>query len=314
MKRSKLKANQNRVGWLFISPFVVGFALIYLWVFIDSILFSFSRTDMSPTGFSRIWIGWENYQEVLFRNATYNRIVVDSLAQLAFNTVVILIFSLFVAVVLNQKFKGRTFFRAVFFLPIILYTGILLTAEHSNTIMNGAYGGASIDTSPIQAQTVMSTADIQVFFSGVNIGPELTEYVVSAVNNIFFILVNSGVQVIIFLAGLQSISPELYEAAAIEGSSGWETFWKITFPIISPIIYLNLIYTIIDTLTGNFNEAVSMITTLTLNGGQFGVASALAWIYCVIIAVIIGLCAIVVSRFVFYQEGSRPNDRRKARR
>ena len=142
--------------------------------------------------------------------------------------------------------------------------------------------------------------DIQRLFSGIKIGSELVEYVANAVNNIFNIVNRSGVQMLIFLGGLQSISPSIYEASSIEGATAWETFWKITFPMISPMILVNAIYTIIDSFTAKSNVVMSYISQTYETSKEL--STAMSWIYFVVIMAIIGLIFLILSSFVFYQK------------
>ena len=147
---------------------------------------------------------------------------------------------------------------------------------------------------------IISVLDVQQLFASMKIGGELVTYVVGIVNNVYNIINYSGVQMLIFLAGLQSISPSIYEACTIDGASGWETFWKITFPMISPMILVNAVYTVIDSFTRTNNPAMNYIAKI-YDAGQMEQATAMYWMYFIIIAVIIILVAAVASSFVFYQ-------------
>ena len=151
------------------------------------------------------------------------------------------------------------------------------------------------------ASDIVSAIDIEVLFANMRVGTEIVEYVVRAINNIFNIVNRSGVQMLIFLAGLQSISPAIYESCQIDGATGWETFWKITFPMISPMILVNGIYTVIDSFTTDSNTVMKFIANeYTKSSGQ-EVSSAMAWMYFMIVIVAIALIAAILSAFVFYQ-------------
>ena len=151
------------------------------------------------------------------------------------------------------------------------------------------------------AASIVSSLDIEKMFSGMAIGTELVQYVANAINNIYDIVNRSGVQILIFLAGLQSISPAIYESVQIDGATSWETFWKITFPMISPMILVNAVYTIIDSFTTNSNAVMSFIarTYSQVNGDV--VSSAMAWMYFLIVILILAAIAGILSAFVFYQ-------------
>ena len=160
-------------------------------------------------------------------------------------------------------------------------------------------GGIDDGSGSAAGSGIISMLDVQVLFQSMAVGGELVTYVVSLVNSIYSIINYSGVQMLIFLAGLQSISPAIYEACRIDGASGWETFWKVTFPMISPMILVNAIYTVIDSFTRPNAGIMSMIKTVG-ETNECG-ATAIYWIYFVVVMVIIGIVAAVASTLVFYQ-------------
>ena len=149
------------------------------------------------------------------------------------------------------------------------------------------------------ANQIVSSMDVERLFSGMAVGDGLVTWVSNTINNIYNIVNRSGVQMLIFLAGLQSISPAIYEACRIDGASGWETFWKITFPMISPMILVNAIYTIIDSFTRTTNPAMNFINNY--NGPNEEVSIAMAWVYFIIGMLVIAVVAAIASSFVFYQ-------------
>ncbi|MEG6611449.1 sugar ABC transporter permease [Pseudoclostridium thermosuccinogenes] len=307
-KRRRLSMEQKRdlKGWIFVSPFVLGFLVLFVWIFIDSFRFSFMNVQLqSQGGYTTTFIGWKNYLKMLTIDPDFNRQLIGSVQDMLLDTPIIVMFSLFIAVVLNQKMKGRTFFRAVFFIPVILATGIIERADMSNSIMNAYQNIQGIDTGMAQlheATTELFSRRELVFYMQriFDFSPTLMNMTVGAASNIYSVVNNSGVQILIFLAGLQAISPSIYEAAYMEGCSGWECFWKITFPMISPLILVNVIYSIVDSFTGSSNQVMNSITA-SMRGGQYGEAAAKAWMYFLVAAVFITLISFVVSRFVFYQ-------------
>ena len=156
----------------------------------------------------------------------------------------------------------------------------------------------------MQAQ-LLDTMDIEKLFASMKVGTELVEYVTQMVNNIFDIVNRSGVQILIFLAGLQSISPAIYEASRIDGATSWETFWKITFPMISPMIMVNGVYTIIDSFTTTANPVMTFIDSVysSTTSGQGQVqSSAMSWLYFIIVMLIILIVVGLFSAYVFYQK------------
>ena len=225
------------------------------------------------------------------------------MAQMLIDIPAIIIFSLFMAVILNQKMIGRAVFRAIFFVPVIVSTGIIAQIDRSTsnvtTNMEGevstgqqAQGGGS-------TTELISATDISALFSSMKIGGGLVTYVVQIINNIYNIVNRSGVQLLIFLAGLQSISPAIYESCSIDGATGWETFWKITFPMISPMILVNAVYTVIDSFTSANNTIMNYIIQESVQ--RTAEATAMAWIYFILIVVIVAVVAAVMSAYIFYQ-------------
>ena len=232
-KIASLDRKKARAGWVFVLPFVIGFVLVYLPIIWNSIYMSFhSLHIVTGGGFTLEFVGLENYQNALFEDPGFVQTLVTGLGELAFDIPAILIFSLFMAVLLNQKMAGRAVFRAIFFIPVILSTGIMEAIEGQNILGTMMEGTESIDGSQTSAANqIVSVMDIERLFSSMKMGKELVTVVVSIVNQIYDIVNRSGVQMLIFLAGLQSISPAIYEACRIDGCTAWETFWKITFPM-----------------------------------------------------------------------------------
>ena len=265
----------------------------------------YELTILNGGGFSLEWIGLENYQYALFKDSSFTETLVKGMKELAFDVPAILLFSLFMAVLLNQKMAGRALFRAIFFIPVILSTGIMESVEGQNIL--GSYmedaSGVNDGSGSSTANEIVSTMDIERLFSSMKVGQGLVDFVKDMINNIYDIVNRSGVQMLIFLAGLQSISPSIYESAYMEGASSWETFWKITFPMISPMILVNTIYTVIDSFTSSSNTVMSYISSVYngSNGGNTVRATAMSWIYFLVIIAILAVVAGLLSAYVFYQ-------------
>ena len=151
------------------------------------------------------------------------------------------------------------------------------------------------------ASDIVNTMDITNLLGSMAVGTELVDYVVSIVNNIFNIVNRSGVQMLIFLSGLQSISESIYESCRVDGATPWETFWKITFPMISPMILVNAIYTVIDSFTSESNQVMTYISNVYSQAGGQTLSAAMSWMYFIIVILIIAVVALILSGFVFYQ-------------
>lgn len=303
--KAALDSKKARAGWMFVLPFAIGMLIIYLPIIFDSIKFSFHQMNIVPGGgYSLTFVGWENYSDALFSDADFVKVLVSSIKQLVLDVPAIVIFALFMAIVLNQKMVGRAVFRAIFFIPVIISTGIIDSLDQNNAMYSYMSSG-SIDTgsqSTSTADQIINAVDVTKLLGNMVVGTELVAYVVNVVNGIFNIVNRSGVQMLVFLAGLQSINPSIYESCTMEGATAWETFWKITFPMISPMILVNAIYTVIDSFTSQSNQVMSYIDDVYLNasGGRV-LSSAMSWIYFVLVILLLGLVALILSTYVFYQ-------------
>lgn len=303
-KHASLDKRKARAGWIFVLPFVIGFVLIYLPIVYDSIRYSFyTMTPKLGGGMELNFVGWANYKQALLEDPDYVSTLLKGLGNMVFDIPMILIFSLFMAVLLNQKMAGRAVFRAIFFIPVILSTGIMESIEAQNVLSDYMDDASGIEdgSGESTASEIVSSMDIEKMFQGMAVGEGLVNYVTVAINNIYNIVNRSGVQMLIFLAGLQSISPAIYESVQIDGATSWETFWKITFPMISPMILVNAVYTIIDSFTTDSNVVMSFISGVYQKANGNVVSSAMAWMYFLIVIGIIALVAAICSAFVFYQ-------------
>ena len=301
-KIASLDRRKARAGWFFVMPFIIGFVIVYLPIVFRSLQFSFSAMDrIQGGGYNLVPVGFENYSNALFVDPQYLQMLVSGLKDLAFDIPAIVIFSLFMAVLLNQKMAGRGAFRAILFIPVILSTGIMQSIEATNQI--GELGEAGIESGSgvNTTQEIVSAMDIQVLFANMKVGTELVEYVTAMINDIYDIVNRSGVQMLIFLAGLQSISPAIYEACRIDGATGWETFWKVTFPMISPMILVNTVYTVIDSFTSADNQVMTYIDQVYDQPSGNVLSSAMSWMYFIIVMLIIAAVAGVLSAYTFYQ-------------
>ncbi len=302
-----LEKRKAKMGYVFVLPFILGFFVIYLPMIIESIRVSFSeiKPNLTGSGPSIIYnfLGFKNYSYALFEDTEFVKTLITNLKELLLDVPAIVIFSLFLAIILNQKMRGRAIFRAIFFIPVIVSTGIIEYIDMKN-VLSASMGSTAIGGDGGQAaQTgteILNTMDVQKFFASMQVGQGLVEYVTGLVNDVYDIINRSGVQMLIFLAGLQSISPAIYESAFMEGATAWETFWKITFPMISPMILVNAIYTIIDSFTTETNAVMTRISYVNDNSSMPH-AMAMSWIYFLVVIVIIALVAGLISAYVFYQ-------------
>ena len=289
-----MQAKRARVGTLFILPFIIGFLAFMVRPLIMSLQMSFSSVNvldatMKPVRFS-------NYTYAFVSDPDFSRLLLEESGRMVINTIATLVLSFVIAVILNQDFKGRTLCRVIFFLPVILSSGVLPGIESSNQFFNLL---ANISQSVSESSGVNLSQSLQNLLSVSGVAGSVFDIIFQMIDAIYDIVMASGIQIIIFLSGLQSISPSLYEAADVEGCSAWESFWKITFPMVSPLLLVNCIYTIIDFFMKNSNSVMEHINDV-MYGSQmdYGVASAESWIYFGVALVFIGISAFIISRTV----------------
>ena len=289
-----MEARRARIGTLFILPFIIGFLAFMIHPLITSLEMSFSKVNvvagtMTPVKF-------DNYSYAFVADPDFNKLLVNEIGRMAINVIATLVLSFVIAVILNQNFKGRTLCRVIFFLPVILSSGVLPGIEKQNQFFNLM---TSISESVNESSGVNLSMALQNLLSVSGVAGEVFDVIFQMIDAIYDIVMASGIQIIIFLSGLQSISPSLYEAADVEGCSAWESFWKITFPMVSPLLLVNCIYTIIDFFMKNDNQVVEHINNV-MYGTQmdFGVASAQSWIYFGVALVFIGISTFIITRAV----------------
>lgn len=282
-KFSVEKRNNQLWGMVFVSPFWVGAVFILFNMIYTIVRFAFSDVSIA-NGITTKAVGWENFRYIFRSDATFAPTLLDDLKDLVITLPMILIFALFVAVILNSDVPGRTFFRAVFFLPVIVCVGLLSTIDQTNMAMTFMTDTSSTTET---AGVVSAIGNITQFLQNLNFSPEMISFVSNMANNIMEIMNLSGVQILFYLAGIQSISPQLYEAARVEGASSWEVFWKITLPSIAPTMLVNLIYTLVECLTRDDTELADYIQEISLNRGFYGRGAAMSLVYFLCIAVIL---------------------------
>lgn len=291
-----LTRRRSLLGIAFISPWLLGFIFLFLFPLIQSITFSFNKLTIVEGGYELISVGFDNFKNALLVNPTFNRILTESIVDMVVNVPLILFFSLFTATLLNQKFRGRLAARAIFFLPVILASGAITAAEASGLI--NLIGDSGTVNELGNAASNFNGDYIAMMLLDLGIPNGFVDYLMEAIFRIYDIISSSGVQIIIFLAALQGIPGSMYEVAKIEGATAYETFWKITFPMVSPLILTNVIYTIIDSFSNS--TITRTIYTTAFQSLDFGLSAAMAWLYTIVISIILIIIGVTISRKVFY--------------
>jgi ABC-type sugar transport system permease subunit len=278
-------------GYLFILPFIVGFVRFFFVPLVQSALNSFSLVEMSRSGFSRSYVGLQHYSDLIFKNSLYLPLLAGYFQTMGYELVFILIFSMFIALLLQQKFRGRTLARVVFFLPVIVSSGIVI-----NIIGNDLSNQAMRESTNI---FISNNRIITELLLEAQLGLPMIDALLSVVGTIFDLTWKSGVQILLFLAALHSIPTSFYEASEIEGASGWVSFWKITFPMISPYILVCFVVTVVESFSDYNNLLINSIYT-EVRAMNYGPGSAMAWMYTVTVFAALGIILGLVSRKVFY--------------
>jgi len=297
-------ASKNAIsGYLFIAPFIIGFIAFMAYPLYQTVRMVFSNVWLEPAyhTFGWEWTGLENLDWILNVDPDFRWAMTEEIMGMLFLVPAVLVFSLFVAVLLNRKFLGRGVVRAVFFLPVILASGVLVGIETNNSLLNMVATEIQ-EQNALRANVTGVIEDMFVNVSGDAPIGDFIQYVLDIINQIYAIAMASGIQILIFLAGLQTINPSIYEAASIEGATGWENFWKITFPMISPMILVVVVYSVIDFMVRTDGEVIEMVTTSISSFNEFGQGSAMAMVYFAVIAAILGIIGFIISRLVYYYD------------
>ncbi len=296
-RRLTLTQKKALLGYVYTAPWIIGFIFLFISPIIKTAIYSFHSFDkvtLEPT-----FIGWTNFRYAFTGDAKFPQVLVESLSNLT-EVPLILIFSYFVAILLRKDFPGSAFVKMIFFLTVILSSDLFLRMQSSVASVNNAQINASMQEAQ-ELFTALQAVDLSKYFYSIGVPNEWFDFINNAISNIFFIMIRSGVQIFIFLAALHNIPSSMYEAASMEGSTAWETFWLITFPMTSPIILINCIYTIIDSFGSYLNPVVTYINSIAFKQFEFGYSSAMSWIYFLCIAVIIAIIYLLFRKKIFYQ-------------
>ncbi len=290
-KKNKMQKREALYGYLFILPWILGFIALFLRPLIVSVQYAFSKVRFTPQGVVTEFVGWENFtspftSDVYFVSKTF----APGVSSFWYETILVCLFSLFIAILLNQKFRGRAFARAMFFLPVIIASGIVIQVLRRN--------GMDTDLET-ENSYVFSSDGLAVLLNSIGFPERIRTIFEEISNRIFDIVWLSGIQIILYLSGLQSIPKSEYEAAQIEGATAWECFWKITWVRISPMTLVVVVYSIIDSFTNVSNKLISWTYTQYTNNNM-GVSSAIGWLNCIIVFAVLAVVSAWMSRHVFY--------------
>lgn len=299
MKKHSLTLAQKRTvnGYLFILPWVIGFCAFYVRSLIMTFQFSLSNLTVDVGGYSLSWAGLDNYLYAFTVHGSFKQVLTTSVMNMLVDVPLIIFFSLFMALMLNQKFRGRTLVRAIFFLPVILNAEAIIDAIETAAAMVSS--GVSSTSQELASENAgVGIGYYMELFGNLMISRDLLGYIVGAVNRINNIVSASGVQIVIFIAALQSIPSSMYEVAKIEGATGYETFWKVTFPMVMPHIITNIVYTVVDSFISS--DVVTLAYNTAFTEFNYGLSSVFSLVSTVVTCAILVLVCGFISRKTFY--------------
>ena len=297
MKRG-ISLTQKRSIWayIFLLPWLIGVILVFAAPLVLSLSFSVSEVTVD-NGYSLKFVGFENFRYAFFGDEKFLQYFASTIGDLLYEVPIILVYSFLVAVLLKEKFPGVTLFKFVFFLPVILssdlFFGLLnnfgtVTSSTLDSVMNSASAG------------MLESLNLAKYLTKLGLSKEIVDMLTGPVDKVYEIVTCSGIQIFIFLAGIYSVPPDLYEAAHVEGANAWEKFWMITFPMVMPMILVNVIYSIVDTFISESNLVMTYVYELSFKNFNFGLSSAICWIYFAVISAILAIVFAVINKRTFY--------------
>ena len=292
-KKLPYRTKKKIYGFLFVTPWLLGFLLFFAVPFVQSCLYGFQDLKTSVDGMIGTWVGLDNFSYALFRDTEFLIQCAGSLRDLV-TVPLILVYSICFALLLKKDYPGRTLMRAIAFLPVIIGSGVLMDIMKSDVFASSVNGA--------ETTYLFSSSGLTGFFQSMGLPIEIINFINEVISKIFDLTWRSGVQILLFLAGLHNIPSYVYEAADIEGANALEQFFKITLPMLTPMILLNVVYSVIDIFADYGNAIIQMIYTMAFSNVRFGYSSALSILYFIMVAVVLVILYLVMKRFIIHPE------------
>ena len=292
----KLKKNRgitelkSRYGYMFTTHWIIGIVIFFALPLIQSVIFSFSEIDIIGGGIDINFKGFDNYNQILFKDANYEKWLTSSVTSYLYSLPIIILLSMSLALILNQKFKGRLFFRALYFLHVIISTGAVINLIFKTT----GSDMSDVGVSDALSANMISVDDIVKLL---DINGEIAKYITVTISKIFDLVWSCGIQIVLFLAGLQSVPSSFYEASRVEGATKWEEFWFITFPMLSRVTLLVTVFTMVELITSERTVLIKNVYSM-MRTGNYDETSAMMWFYFLICGAIMGLIVFLYTRFL----------------
>lgn len=297
-KRVTLKKKKSRLAYLYLLPWIIGFLLFFAYPFFKTVYLSLCSVD--KVTLAETFIKFDNYKYAFLEDVNFPKMLLQSVVTNLQNIPLILIFSYFVALLLKKKFKGSFLVKTIFFLTVILASDLYLRMQSDTSSLNNAQlQGALNDGGQLFQTFNIKAIEASLLSSGLPSG--MITFISGVIGNVSQIMLYSGIQIFIFLAGLHAIPTSLYEAANIDGATPWENFWKITLPMTTPVIIVNLVYTAVDSFSSRFSNLMQYINDIAFKNYNFGYSNALSVVYFLIIGVLLAGIFLFMRKRVFYQ-------------
>jgi ABC-type sugar transport system permease subunit len=300
-RKSRLTLTRRRdlKGYIFVLPLILGLILFFAYPISQSFQYAFGKVSIDPVKGAVVTnVGWSNFDYIFRRNTMYLKEFWDSFTGMLLDLPLVIIFSIIAALLLNHKFKGRAFARAVFFLPVIITSGVLLGFESKSLQMLISKG-----VSQEMGNTVAAASNaLKQVLGNIKFDQTFISYILVAIDSIYSIINYSGMQILIYLAALHQVSDELREAAHIDGATGWEFYWKVTLPLTSPYLMVIVVYTVVDSLTRSNSTLMTRIEDLTFRLFEVNTAAALSWSYFALVFLFLAILLGLMNKVTFYDE------------
>lgn len=288
-----IEQRRNSAAYGFLLPWLIGVVVFFIVPFVQALYQMFFSMTIEETGVKYTYVGFKVFKDVLLDNSTHIRMLLGSIGNSLRDAILIVVFSLIVAVLLNKPFPGRGFCRALMALPIIVSSGVLMQVFKGDLLLSSVESGAEA--------TIFQGAVIEETLIKMGMPVKAVDFIGTSVSAILDLIWQSGIQILLFVGGMQSIPSTYYEVCSVEGATPWQSFWRVTFPMLSPFLILNFIYALIDSFTLPTNAVIGEINEYFHNV-MYSQATVLSMAYFLLVLVIVGISSLIISKRIFYIE------------
>ena len=283
LKKRGLETKKSLYAYIFLIPWILGVLQFFIAPMFKTLQFSLSTVDISDGGFVCDFVGLENYKYAFFSDPNYVDFLLKSIGEYLYSMPIIVFISLVIAIMLNGEFKGRIFFRALYFLPVIVATGVVMK------FFNGEQNAVMYQTSSLTGgDYTVNELDLNVVLQQLNLPAKVTELMSTYIATIFNLIWSCGIPITLFISGLQTIPPQLYEASKVEGANKWEEFWFLTIPMLSNVLILVIIFVSLDLFTAESNSVINQAYDFMRSQAIYDTSAAMLWLYFAIASLLTG--------------------------